>query len=49
MLTIAHRLQTVMDSDLLLVLAGGRVREVGAPAALLADSASAFHAMVNQH
>merc|ERR1719171_2622140 len=33
-LTIAHRLNTVADADLLLVLDGGRLAEVGAPAVL---------------
>lgn len=35
LLVVAHRLETVMDSDVILVLDGGRVGEVGSPASLL--------------
>jgi ATP-binding cassette, subfamily C (CFTR/MRP), member 1 len=41
-LTIAHRLDTIIDSDRILVLHAGRVVEFAPPAALLADEASAF-------
>ena len=43
--TIAHRLNTVLDSDRVLVLEAGRVKEIGAPDQLLADSNSALHSL----
>lgn len=41
-LVVAHRLGTVIDSDLMLVLEHGRVAEFGAPAQLLASPNSAL-------
>lgn len=45
-LTIAHRINTIIDSDKILVLDGGRVVEFGPPAALRADPESAFAKLV---
>ncbi|PSC76242.1 multidrug resistance-associated 1 isoform X1 [Micractinium conductrix] len=47
-LTIAHRLHTIMDSDRILVLDAGSVREYDTPAALLAQPGSAFRGMVEE-
>jgi len=46
-LTIAHRLHTIIDSDKVLVLDDGRVLEYGPPSELLADPAGAFRALVD--
>ena len=46
-LTIAHRIDTVADSDRVLVMSGGHVAEFDAPRQLLADSSSLYHALVN--
>ena len=47
-LTIAHRLNTIMDSDKVLVLDQGAVSEYGPPAELLKSSGGAFAALVAQ-
>ena len=47
-ITIAHRLHTVLDSDLVVVLAAGRLAECGAPAALLQDTQSQFHSLARE-
>ena len=46
-LTIAHRLHTVMDSDAIIVLDAGRIVESGKPLALL-DSNGVFSSLVRQ-
>jgi len=45
-LTIAHRLETVIDYDRLLVMSEGRVAECGTPTELLSEDASLFSALV---
>ncbi|XP_016975584.1 probable multidrug resistance-associated protein lethal(2)03659 [Drosophila rhopaloa] len=48
-LTIAHRLNTIMDSDKVLVLDAGEVVEFGSPYELLTESETkVFHGMVMQ-
>ncbi len=48
MITVAHRLDTVLDCDLLLVMGAGQVLEAGRPAQLLQDPASVLSDMVQQ-
>ncbi|XP_054924921.2 ATP-binding cassette sub-family C member 3-like [Dermacentor andersoni] len=43
LLAIAHRVNTVLDYDKILVMAGGEVAEFGPTKALLEDPASLFH------
>jgi len=45
-LTIAHRLHTIMDSDRILVLENGRIVEFGTPESLLSRKESVFYGMV---
>ncbi|GJJ74847.1 ATP-binding cassette, subfamily C (CFTR/MRP), member 1 [Entomortierella parvispora] len=47
-LTIAHRIKTVMDSDKILVLEKGRVEEFEAPQVLLQRPGSLFHSLAQQ-
>ncbi|XP_006824101.2 ATP-binding cassette sub-family C member 8-like [Saccoglossus kowalevskii] len=46
-LTIAHRIATILDADSVLVLSDGSVEEYDTPSNLLANSDSAFVSLVN--
>ncbi|XP_028400740.1 multidrug resistance-associated protein 5-like [Dendronephthya gigantea] len=46
MLTIAHRLNTVMDSDKIMVMEQGQIVEFDKPSALLANKSSLFSSLV---
>ncbi|RDY07057.1 ABC transporter C family member 5, partial [Mucuna pruriens] len=47
--TIAHRIPTVIDSDLVLVLSDGRVAEFDTPSRLLEDKSSMFLKLVTEY
>lgn len=47
-ITIAHKLKTIMDSDRILVMDSGRVLEHDHPQVLLANKDSVFYKMVNE-
>lgn len=47
-LTIAHRLHTIMRSDAILVLDAGRVAEFGTPGDLMRQPGSAFRGLVTE-
>ena len=44
-LTIAHRLNTILDSDRIAVLAQGKILEIDPPSTLLNNSNSSFYSM----
>ncbi|MQM17649.1 hypothetical protein Taro_050623 [Colocasia esculenta] len=48
-ITIAHRIHTVIDSDLVLVLSEGKVQEYDAPAKLLESEDSAFAKLIKEY
>ena len=48
-LTIAHRLHTIMGADSLLVLDKGHVAEFGSPGVLLARQGSLFRGLAEEH
>ena len=45
-LTIAHRLHTIIDSDRILMLEQGEILEYGTPAELLSNVGGGFHSLV---
>jgi ABC-type multidrug transport system fused ATPase/permease subunit len=47
-LTIAHRLDTVIDCDRIMVMDAGRVAEIGSPAELLANVGGHFARLVSE-
>ena len=47
-LTIAHRLQTIIESDKILVLDQGQLKEFDSPQNLLKDENSHFTKLVNE-
>ena len=47
-LTIAHRIHTIYDSDKIMVLSEGRVAEYGAPSDLLFTTGSMYRALVEE-
>ncbi|KFH72941.1 hypothetical protein MVEG_00166 [Podila verticillata NRRL 6337] len=47
-ITVAHRINTIIDYDRILVMDGGQVAEFAAPQVLLRDSESAFSKLVDE-
>ena len=47
--TIAHRIPTVIDSDLVLVLSDGKIAEFDTPQRLLEDKSSMFMQLVSEY
>lgn len=47
LVTIAHRLNTIMDNDLVLVMDAGKAVEFGSPSDLLADRSGVFSELVD--
>lgn len=45
-LVIAHRMETVMDCDRVLVMKNGEIAEMDKPSNLLSDTASEFYGLV---
>ncbi|KAM5539757.1 hypothetical protein V8D89_006570 [Ganoderma adspersum] len=48
LLTVAHRLQTIMDSDKIMVLDAGRIVEFGTPSELLRNEKGFLRALVDE-
>jgi len=47
LLTVAHRLNTIMDYDLVLCMDAGRTAEIGSPSELLLQENSLFAKLVD--
>ena len=47
LLTIAHRLNTIMDYDVVLVMDNGKVAEFGSPKELLSDEDGLFSGLID--
>ncbi|KAK3802039.1 hypothetical protein RRG08_064632 [Elysia crispata] len=47
-LTVAHRLNTVIDYDKILVLGNGKILEYGSPSELLRDTSGTFYSMAKE-
>ena len=47
-ITIAHRISTILDSDMIVVMEAGRIAEVGKPGELLEKDGSLFAALVQE-
>lgn len=47
-ITIAHRVQTVLDCDRIMVMGDGQLLEFDTPDNLLADSTSHFYQLIHQ-
>ena len=47
-LTIAHRINTIMDSDKVVVMEEGRVKEVDSPENLLKNEDSLFYSLAKE-
>eukprot|EP00250_Pteridium_aquilinum_P021744 c25207_g1_i4 orf=137-388(-) len=48
-ITVAHRIPTVIDSDFVMVLSDGKVLEFDTPISLLEDKSSAFLKLVSEY
>lgn len=48
MLTIAHRINTIIQSDKVLVLSYGEVKEFESPSVLMRDEASEFSLLLKE-
>ena len=46
-ITIAHRITTILDFDMVMVLDQGQVIEYGVPSQLLRNPSSAFYSLAN--